>query len=271
MSRTVSIEHHLPIMDLLLFKLFVTPVLLLLASLAVRRWGEALGGLLVGMPLTSGPVSVFLALEHGPVFATQATAGSLVATVAQAAFCFVYCRLAASGWRLALTGAAGAFVVVAALLQWNALPEILLFLLAIIAITLALNFMPITAAASAKIDAPWWDLPLRMVLIASLIVSVTLIAPYVGASAAGVIASFPFMAIILAVFAHRSSGAAAAQQVMRGMATGLLGFAAFFFVLSLLLTRAHGVVAYSSAIFCTLLIQALSFYRMRMPAALPVE
>jgi hypothetical protein len=31
------------------------------------------------------------------------------------------------------------------------------------------------------------------------------------------------------------------------------------------------VVAYSSAIFCTLAIQALSFYRMRMPDALPVE
>ncbi|WP_321889170.1 hypothetical protein [Paraburkholderia bannensis] len=259
-------------MDLLLFKLFVTPSLLLLASLAVRRWGEAVGGLLVGMPLTSGPVSVFLALEHGPAFATQATAGSLVATIAQVAFCVIYCRLAAQGWRLALTGAAGAFVVVAALLQWSALPEMLLFLLALIAITLALNVMPNTAATSAKVDAPWWDLPLRMVLIAALIVSVTLIAPYVGASAAGVIASFPFMAIILAVFAHRASGAAAAQQVMRGMATGLIGFAAFFFVLSLLLTHTHLVVAYGSAILCTLAIQAMSFYRMRsLPAALPVE
>jgi hypothetical protein len=258
-------------MDLLLFKLFVTPLLLLAASLAVRRWGEAIGGLLVGMPLTSGPISVFLALEHGPAFATQATAGSLVATAAQAAFCFMYCRLASSGWRLALTGAGGAFVIVAALLQWSALPQTLLFLLALIAITLALNFMPNTSASSTRVEAPWWDLPLRMMLIAALVVSVTLLAPFVGAGAAGVIASFPFMAIILAVFAHRSSGAAAAQQVMRGMVTGLLGFAAFFFVLSFALPRTHLVVAYGCAIFCTLAIQALSFYRMRMPAALPVE
>ena len=66
-------------MDLLLFKLVFTPLLLLAASLAARRWGEAVGGLLVGLPLTSGSVSVFLALEHGPAFAAQATAGSLVA------------------------------------------------------------------------------------------------------------------------------------------------------------------------------------------------
>ena len=66
----------------LVFKLVITPMLLLAATLAVRRWGEAIGGLLVGMPLTSGPISVFLALEHGSAFAAQATAGSLVATAA---------------------------------------------------------------------------------------------------------------------------------------------------------------------------------------------
>src|SRR5215218_6073961 len=36
----------------------------LLASLAVRRWGDAIGGWLVGLPLTSGPVAAFLAIQY---------------------------------------------------------------------------------------------------------------------------------------------------------------------------------------------------------------
>jgi len=253
-------------MDLLVFKLVVTPLLLLAASLAARRWGEAVGGLLVGLPLTSGPVSVFLSLEHGPAFAAQATAGSLVATAAQAAFCVVYCRLAPRGWAVALVGAGATFAAVAALLQWNALPANGLYLLAILAITLALNLIPDKPARPAKLAPPWWDLPSRMALIAGLVVSVTLIAPYVGPEASGVLASFPFMAIILAVFAHRMTGPEATQQLMRGMAAGLLGFASFFFVLSLTLTRWNLLAAYGGAIVCVLTIQAISLYRMRLPA-----
>lgn len=84
-------------MDLLAFKLVATPLLLLAASLAVRRWGESAGGFIVGLPLTSGPISLFLALERGPAFAQQATAGSLAATAAQAAFGLAYCALAPHG------------------------------------------------------------------------------------------------------------------------------------------------------------------------------
>jgi hypothetical protein len=56
-------------MSLLAVKLVVTPVMVLAASLAARRWGDAVGGWLVGLPLISGPISVFLAIEQGPAFA----------------------------------------------------------------------------------------------------------------------------------------------------------------------------------------------------------
>jgi MFS family permease len=198
-------------------------------------------------------------------------AGSLVATVAQAAFCVAYCTLAPRGWPLALAGACAVFSVVAALLQWSALPQIGLFLIAILAAMLALSLIPNKAAKARRLDPPWWDLPLRMALIAGLVVSVTLIAPYVGPEASGVLASFPFMVIILAVFAHRMIGHAAAQQLMRGMVAALLGFAAFFYLLSLTLTHVSLAGAYGGAILCTLAIQAVSLYRMRAPVAQPVK
>jgi hypothetical protein len=254
-----------------LFKLLATPLLLLAASLAGRRWGEAIGGLLVGMPLTSGPISVFLALEHGPAFAAQATGGSLVATVAQVAFCIVYCRLATLGWPLAFAAGCVIFAVVAGALQWSGLSHTGLFLVAILAVTLALNFIPIGGARRDRSDPPWWDLPARMVLIAALVVSVTLLAPYVGAKTSGVLASFPFMAIILAIFAHRMLGHTAAQQVLRGMVSGLVGFASFFYVLGLTLTRLNLLAAYGGAIVCALVIQAVSLYRMRTSVPLATE
>src|SRR3546814_7506074 len=123
-------------MDLLIFNLAVTPLVLVAASLAVRRWGAAVGGFLVGLPLTSVPVSVFLALERGPDFAVQATSGSLAATAAQAAFCLAYCRLAARGWLAAMTGASIAFACIAAVLQWSGLSQTWLFLVSVLALAL---------------------------------------------------------------------------------------------------------------------------------------
>ncbi|MFM0631556.1 hypothetical protein [Paraburkholderia xenovorans] len=146
-----------------------------------------------------------------------------------------------------------------------------LFLIAILAVALALNLIPSEAVRTGRLETPRWDLPSRMALIAGLVVSVTLIAPYVGPKASGVIASFPFMAIILAVFAHRMIGHAAAQQVLRGMVTGLLGFATFFYVLSMALTRLDLPAAYGGAILRALAIQAISLYRMRLPVALSAE
>ena len=63
--------------SLLAIKLIVTPLVVLLASLASRRWGDVVAGWLVGLPLTSAPVSVFLAIEQGPLFAAQAAMGSI--------------------------------------------------------------------------------------------------------------------------------------------------------------------------------------------------
>jgi len=83
-------------MSLLTVKLVVTPLMVLVAWLAARRWGEAVGGWLVGLPLTSGPVAVFLALEQDPTFAAEAAAGSTAGVVAQAAFVAGYAAALAS-------------------------------------------------------------------------------------------------------------------------------------------------------------------------------
>jgi len=67
---------------------------ILVATLVGRRFGQAIGGWLVGLPLTSGPIAVLLALEHGARLAQVAASGSIEGTVAQAFFAAAYARLA---------------------------------------------------------------------------------------------------------------------------------------------------------------------------------
>jgi hypothetical protein len=49
-------------MDLVWIKLILTPLAITAIALAGRRWGPAVGGWIAGLPLTSGPVSLYLAL-----------------------------------------------------------------------------------------------------------------------------------------------------------------------------------------------------------------
>ena len=203
------------------------------------------------MPLTSGPISVSLAIQYGTDFAYQATLGSLAGTIAQAAFCFTYCLLAKKGWSLALIVSTLIFAITAVFLESTNLKQSGMFALAILLIVLVLWKMPIDGKKVTTLGPPWWDLPLRMALIVMLILGVTLIAPFVGPTLSGAIASFPFIATIMAVFGHRAVGHAAAQQTFHGMVTGLFGFATFFYALGIMLGKVSLPIAYLAAsLFC---------------------
>ena len=54
---------------LLLLKLVLAPLLVALATLVARRWGPKIGGVVVGLPLSTGPIFLFLAIDQGLAFA----------------------------------------------------------------------------------------------------------------------------------------------------------------------------------------------------------
>lgn len=85
-------------MIIFFIKLIAAPLLLALATLAARRWGTVLGGILIGLPLISGPISVFLAIENGAGFAVETARGALAGTVALAVFTCVYAAVCPKGW-----------------------------------------------------------------------------------------------------------------------------------------------------------------------------
>src|SRR5512138_2996876 len=105
-------------MNMLLLKVLVTPALIGTASLAGRRWGHSVSGWLIALPLTTGPITFFLALGHGPAFAAASAAGTLAGGISQAAFVTAYSQLAwRFQWPAALGAAVVAFAACTALLQ----------------------------------------------------------------------------------------------------------------------------------------------------------
>jgi hypothetical protein len=98
--------------------------------------------------------------------------------------------------------------------------------------------------------------PTCMCVGAALTVFVTVAAGKVGSQWSGVLAAFPLLASVLAVFSHRSQGTAFACTLLRAMATGLYSFAAFFLALSVALPRIGTLAAFAVATAVSVVVQA---------------
>ena len=107
-------------MTLLAAKLLLAPLCVLAVSLAGRRWGMAVAGVLGGLPVVAGPILLVETLLHGRDFGADAAAGTLLGLAALTAFVVVYGRLATSagpikcvlcGWSAFLAGVALLYLV----------------------------------------------------------------------------------------------------------------------------------------------------------------
>jgi hypothetical protein len=267
-------------MSSLALKLVLTPALIALASLIGRRWGPAVGGWLVGLPLTSGPVVLFLALGQGTHFAAAAATGTLAGTISGTAFCLAYAALAVLTWQpwpIALAGASLAFALSTAALAHVSLPLVALFVLVVAAVALALLLIlalrlvlarvPDKPAASAERAISRWDLPTRMLVATALVLALTAAASSLGARLTGLLTTFPVYATILAVFAHRQQGPVAATSVLRGLLAGLFGFSAFFLAIAGLIERTGIGPAFAVAVTLDLALQGLALLALRRASA----
>jgi len=252
-------------MTVLVLKIVLTPTLIAIATLTGRRWGPSIGGWLVGLPFTSGPVSLFLALEQGTSFAAAAAAGSIAGAAASALFAVAYAAMARrSGWPASLAVASAAFF--AAVFAVRALPLgpelpfpfLGLYLATLAVLVVALRVLAEPGELAAAVTAPRWDLPTRMVVATVLVLVITGAAPLLGPQLTGLLTTYPIYASVLAVFAHSQRGGAAAIHVVRGLCYGLFAFASFFFAIGATIEPAGIVIAFVAAIAAALVVQGLS-------------
>jgi hypothetical protein len=247
----------------LLLKVVVTPVLIAATTLAGRRWGDRLSGWLVGLPLTSGPVVFFLAIDNGSRFATTAALAVLLGTISQAAFAVAYAQAAVrTSWPVAAAAGCAGFALSTIGFQFVGLPALPAFALVTASLILATILMPPSRPAETRASESRWDLPLRMVVATGLVLLLTGIAPAIGAHLTGLLSPFPVYAGVLAIFAHRHRGDAA-NNVLRGLLLGLFSFAAFFLVLASGLDRFGIGLTFLVATATALLIQGLTLRAIR--------
>ena len=260
---------YTPSVALVLLKLTITPLVIGGASLVVRRWGPLLGGFLIALPLTSGPVLFFIALDHGTDFAAGAAKGSLAGCIPIVGFALAY-ALVAGRWRWPVALAAGIGGWAALALWVQAAPDLALPLLAglvVAVVWIALRLLPRADVVSLPAAAPSWDIPFRIAVVTGLVVALTAAAEVLGPRASGLLATVPAIAAALTVFSHQRDGSGHAQGVLRGLLGGLLATAAFHTVAASLLAPAGIAVAFVAAVAGALAVQGLGLLALRRSPA----
>lgn len=247
----------------LAFKLIVTPAVVVLSTLAGRRFGRIASGWIVGLPLTSGPIAAFFAVEQGRRFAAGAGVGSLGGAIAEVAFCAAYAATARrAGWRRSALLASCAFAVTAAVLRLLAPgPEtadvLVLSAAAVAALLAGLRLVPhVEPLGEAEVLPSRYDLPFRAVTATVFLLALTAVATALGPQLAGLVAVYPLYSVVLASFAHAHGGRAEAVQVLRGLIVGLYSFVCFYTVLPLLLMRTGIAASFAVAFAASLVVQA---------------
>ncbi|AYG45582.1 hypothetical protein DV532_15265 [Pseudomonas sp. Leaf58] len=239
-------------MSLFYLKLLVTPLLMWAISLASRRWGGLLGGLLSGLPITSALVMTFLCLEQGTPFALGAVPGALGGLAAvQATYTFYLLATR----RLAI----GAAVLLAILFYGLAAYAFTHWGSVYLSIAVALVLIGVLIRASGREPKPdtlarprhrYWEIPLRMVSATALLMVTTRLASWLGPATSGMLAPIPVIAWPLVVFAHVQSGRAGMAAMVRGNAIGAVGVIAFYLVVAGLLENCGVGVTISLAMLC---------------------
>ncbi len=212
---------------ILALKLVLTPALIGVATVVGRRFGPSISGWLVGLPFTSGPVSLFLALEQGTSFAAAAAAGSIGGVAASAVFAVAYATMARrSGWPASLTVASLAFA--AAVVGLRALPLdsgfplplLALYAGGVAAAIAGIRLIPPPDILEQAPEAPRWDLPVRMFVATGLVILITSAAPLLGPKLSGLLTTYPVYAGVLAVFAQRNEAVPRPSRSSAASATG---------------------------------------------------
>src|SRR6266700_3522767 len=200
---------------MLAIKLLLTPALIGIVSLLGRRWGPAVSGWFIGLPLTSAPIALFFALDHGTAFAARAAQGTLLGLISGACFCLAYCWLSfRAGWLGSLLVGWCTFFASTLVLEHISLPLILAFAVVIAFLAVVLKLFPRTRDKSIVTSTPPWEVYVRMGVAAAFVLLLTGVSSLLGA------------------FTHHFQGKAAACRLLRGVVIGSFTFAAFFLVIA---------------------------------------
>jgi len=234
----------------LLLKLLLAPTLVVASTLAGRRWGPRLAGILIVLPVVAGPILLIIYLEQGPTYLTAAATAATLGVVPLAAYAVVFATVARRhGWLVSLVASCGVVLAVDVLLTTVRVPPVAALGLAVLALAgagLLLRRLPITTNDRAPAP-PGWDLPARAVATALLVLLLTGLAGRLGPVWTGVLTPFPIALSVVCAFTTAQSGVTGLVALLRGVVPGLNGFALFCCVAAVATPLLGGAVALIAA------------------------
>jgi len=222
--------------ELLLLKVAIAPVFVGIISVIAQRYGPRTAGWLVALPINTGTVLVVLTLTEGAAFAASAAVGALLGIVSISAFGVGYARSALRfRWPVCLAVALLGFGVSTLVLDLT--PELVIVDLAaaVLAVAFVLWLLPESEAPPSPPSPPRWEIPLRMLTAALLVIIITTVAGSLGSQLSGLLTPIPVFTITLVIFTHSREGPAPVFVFLKGLQYGLFSFAAFCAVVAVLL------------------------------------
>jgi hypothetical protein len=227
-------DDHDPHVATFAVKVLLAPSFVVGASLAARRYGPRIGGLVAGLPVVAGPILLVYALTQGAAFAADAAAGTLLGLISLTAFVVVYGRLAGHfPWLLSLLAGWSAFAFGTLIFSTLTIPVGAALVLAGAGFIVGLKLLPDPLSEqSQSLSPPIWDLPLRAFCALLLVLALAAASGWLGSRLSGLLAAFPVVSSVLAVFTHTQRGADEFLRLGRGQIAGFFAYALFCFTLS---------------------------------------
>ncbi len=216
-----------PAITFLLVKMLTTAAIVVTASLVAERTGPLIAAMVATLPVSAGPVYVFLAMEHGDAYIAEALLGSMGSNMATTAFSLGYVLAAqrfATGPALALAFAVWAPV----LFGLRALSLPFAAMLVMIALAFPVIHRVVTPYLAARPKAAprlaWYAIPVRALFVAILVGTITTISLRIGPQWSGFFATFPVVLSTLVVFVQPRLGGPATAAIIGSGVLGLMGF-----------------------------------------------
>jgi hypothetical protein len=210
----------------LAFKMAVTALFVSFATVIAERLGPTVGALVATLPVSAGPVYVFLALDHDTAFIYASAVASLALNAATAIYLTIYVLLAQrhSLW-ISLSSAFAAWLAATlplSLVHWTAWPAI-----ALNVVVYGFCFFivePFRLIRMPKTTRPWYDFLVRSTMVALLVGAVVTLSFRIGPAGSGVLAVFPVIYTSMMFILHYRVGGHATAAVLANAIPGLAGF-----------------------------------------------
>jgi hypothetical protein len=248
---------------MLLLKLLLIACTVYLSSLAAKRGGHGLAGLVTGMPMIIGPILGLVLMDHGPGVTQKIAWATITCFPATPLHALVFSHAARRcSWPVCLMLATLVFLFAASFLSWLALPPGWAAGLALVSPSLALACMPQTSlhtsgppgqdskglGTAIAVQIPASEVFYRIAAAVAMAAAILLGADYFPVFVSGLLLAIPIAGAVLPSFTLPRYGHVATVNLLKGFARGLNGFCVFCIVLALLLNVVDPVASFVLAL-----------------------